>query len=638
MYNICKYTFWAAIACFALVTLGCSGGSGDNSGAAGPTITIGASNVALSIANTSLDIAGTTTATATFKKVDGTPAAGVAVTFSTTLGTLTPASGIRADEKGVATVTLTAGATSGQGQLTASATVDNRLVTSTGLFSVNLPPLHLANLRLVDNVDSRINYGSSQGVAVDVLDANNNVYTAQSVDVVFSSTMAGQSKATINSPVSTVNGVASTTYTAVTASGDDTITASIAGSSKTITLTVIPLTAASISFVSASPTTIGLKGMGGAGIQDSSLVTFKILDTVGNPKANQAVTFALNTNVGGLSLSTTTGSTDANGLVSTRVSSGTIATPVRVTASTVVGTTTLTTQSDQLTVSTGVPSQDGFSISLGNMNPEAYNYDGVTSTVTARLSDHFHNPVPDGTAVSFTTSGGSIEPSCVTVKGACTVNWTSQNPRPTVAGGALRKGRAVILAYAVGEEYFLDLNGNGLADIGTDTIQDDPEAYRDDNENSTYDATETFIDFNGDNLHNSGDGKYNGVFQGSGNSGAAISKNVFSNSVLVMSTSQADITTSTNTLLGPGTFTVTVRDLNGNTMPSGTTIATTAPFGTLTGNTSYVVPQNIGTGVVLTFNLAASESPKAQSGFITIKVTTPKGLETTALITVSGNF
>ncbi|MBU5613317.1 Ig-like domain-containing protein [Geomonas azotofigens] len=622
----------------ALVPLfsGCSGSG--NSGTNGSTITIGSSNANMVLDSSSLDIGGSTTATVTFKKVDGSPAAGYAVNFSTTNGTLTPASGIRTDQNGVATVKLTAGSTSGQGQITASAMIDNKLVSNTALFSVNLPPLHLANLRLVDNVGGSINYGSSQGVAVDVLDVNNNPYTAQAVDVVFTSTMTGQGKATINSPVSTVNGVASTTYTAVTAAGDDTITASIAGSSKTITLNVIPLTAASISFVSATPSAIGLKGMGGVGVQDSSLVTFKVLDTVGNPKANQAVTFSLNTNVGGLALSTTTGSTDTNGLVSTRVQSGVIATPVRVTASTTVGTATLTTQSDKLTVSTGVPAQDGFSVSLGNMNAEAFNYDGVTSTVTARLSDHFHNPVPDGTAVSFTTSGGSIEPSCVTVKGACTVTWTSQNPRPSIAGGALGEGRAVILAYAVGEEYFLDLNGNGLADVGIDTLQDDPEAFRDDNENGVHDANETFIDFNNDGIYNTGDGKYNGVLQGSGNSGAPISKNVFSNSVLVMSTSGANITTSTNTLLAPGTFTVTVRDLNGNTMPSGTTIVTSAPFGTLTGNTSYTVPMNVGYGVTLSFNLAGSDTPKAQSGYITITVTTPKGLQTTKLIAVSGNF
>ncbi|WP_185242679.1 Ig-like domain-containing protein [Citrifermentans bremense] len=636
MHNLFKLIPVVALSLLMMFSCGCSGGG--NSGAAGPTITIGSSNVALSIENTSLNIAGTTTATATFKKVDGTPAAGVAVTFSTTLGTLTPGSGIRTDENGIATVTLTAGSTSGQGQLTASATVDNRLITSTGLFSVNLPPLTLANLRLLDNASGRINYGSSQGIAVDVLDANGNPYTTQSVDVVFTSTMSGQGKASISSPVSTVNGTASTTYTAETASGDDTITASIAGSSKTITFTVIPLTAASISFVSASPATIGVKGMGGVGVQDSSLVTFKVLDTVGNPKANQAVTFALITDVGGVSLSTATGSTDSSGLVSTRVQSGVIAGPVRVRATAVVGSTTLTTQSDQLTIQTGAPAQDGFSISLGNMNPEAFNYDGVNSSVTARLSDHFHNPVPDGTAVYFTTSGGSIEPSCVTVNGACTVNWTSQNPRPVIAGGALANGRAVILAYALGEESFVDLNGNGLADIGLDTIKDDPEAFRDDNESGFRDATETFIDFNGDHLYSAGDGKYNGVLQGSGNSGASISKHVFSNSVLVMSTSEASIVTSTNSLLAPGIFTVTVRDLNGNTMPSGTTITTTAPFGKLTGNTNYTLPQNVGYGVTLSFNLAAAETPKAQSGYITIKVTTPRGLETTKLIAVTGNF
>lgn len=618
------------------VVLGCGGGGG-NSGTSGQTIVVGSSNLSLSIANPSLAQSGTTTATATFTKADGSPASGVSATFATTLGTLTPSNGVvTTDVNGIATATLLAGTASGQGQLTTSATVEGKQVTSTALFSVNLPALHLANLRFTNNPSASINFGSSQGISVEVLDASNNLYTAQPVDVVFNSPFTTQGKSTLSSPVPTVAGVASTTYTALTAAGSDTITASISGSSVSIALTVVPLNAGSLSFVSASPTTIGLKGMGGVGIQETSRLTFKVLDTSGAAKSNQPVNFALNTTVGGLALSASSGSTGADGTVSVIVQSGVVATPVRVTASTTVGSTTLSTQSDQLVVSTGVPAQDGFSLSVANMNPEAYNHDGVTTTVTARLSDHFHNPVPDGTAVSFTTSGGMIEPSCLTVKGSCSVVWTSQNPRPLFTTGALRNGRAVVFAHAVGEEAFVDLNGNGVADAGEFT--DTSEAFMDDNESGTRQANEPFLDFNGDGAFNAPDGQYNGILQGAAYVGKGRSKDVFGNLVIVMSTGEAKITAAPASLAGPGSFNVTVTDDNGNTMPSGTTITVVAPFGNLTGLTNYKVIQNVGAGIALSYSLAATDSPVAKSGSISVTVTSPSGIPSSLLIPVSGLF
>jgi hypothetical protein len=643
------------------IVTGCSGGGGNNSGPSGTTIVVGSSRASLSLDNPSLQLSGSTPVSVTLKNSDNSPAAGVPVTFSTTLGTLTATGSttqastvtVNTDASGLASAVLTAGSTSGQGQLTASATVENKLVSTTALFSVNLPALKLANLRFTNNSSASISYGSSQGITVDVQDAGTGKpYIDQPVDVVFTSTMAAQNKATINSPVTAINGRATTTYTAVTASGVDTITASISGSSLSIPLTVNPLNAGAITFLSASPTTIGLKGMGGVGIQESSKVTFKVVDTSGAPKANQPVTFALNTNVGGITLSASSGSTDSQGTVSTIVQSGVIATPVRVTASTQVGGTTLATQSDQLVISTGVPAQDGFSISVANLNPEAWNIDGVVTAVTARLSDHFHNPVPDGTAVYFTTSGGSIEPACLTVKGSCSVNWTSQAPRPPAqvnSSGQIthNAGRPVVLAYAIGEEGFTDLNGNGLADAGEFT--DTSEAFRDDNESGGRDANEPFIDFNGDLKYNTGDAKYNGVLQGPAFVGVPKSKHVFGNHVIVMATSEALISfwelktnatalTKLGSIAAPQSFFVEVRDLNGNTMPSGTKITVTAPFGTLTGQSSYTVPQNVGFGVDLPLFIAASSSPKPQTGIITVTVTSPGGLVTIGTLGISGPF
>jgi len=620
--------------CLVMTTAGCSGGGG-SSNSSGQTVVVGASNTLLAIEKTSLQLSETTGVTVTFTKADGTPASGVAVNFITTMGTLTPSGTVATNSDGVAGIQLTAGSTSGQGQLTASAMIDNKLVTTTVLFDVNLPTLKLANLKFSDSAS--ISYGSSQGISVEVQDAAGAPYTAQAVDVIFTSPLSAQGKSTISSPVTTINGKASATYTATTATGTDTITASISGSSSTISLTINPLDAGSISFVSAAPTSIGLKGMGGFGIQETSKITFKVVDTSGAPKANQPVSFLLNTTVGDLSLSASSGSTGLDGTVSTIVQAGVVATPVRVTASTTVGNNTLSTQSDQLVISTGLPAQDGFSISRVNENLEGWDRDGVTTDVTARLSDHFHNPVPDGTAVYFTTSGGSITPSCVTTGGSCKVTWTSQNPRPRIANGASKDGRAVVLAYAVGEEFFLDLNGNGIADP-TDTLGDDSEAFRDDDESRSRQTSETYIDFNVDGSFNLPDGQYNGVLQGLAFTSAPKTKHVFSNAVIVMASSSALITSSNDPIVAPGAFTITVTDTNGNTMPSGTIITVAAPFGTVTGATSHIVAQNIGSGVTLPISIAAGDSPKFQTGIITVTVKSPAGLETTRFINISGIF
>lgn len=619
--NIIKLSL---VFCLLLFVFGCSGGSSSQNLA--PVNTAGASGSAgVSVAKTSLVQSENTLITATFTKADGTSASGVSVTFSTTLGSISPVTSTT-DSQGIATSTLMSGTTAGQGQVTANATYDGKTYVKTGNFQVSLPPLTLSPITLGL---STLSYGGSTSISVTVKGSNGAPYTDLEVDVVFTSTQATLGKATINSPVRTVNGVATTTYLASTVTGTDTITASITGSSVNAALTVNPLAASSIAFVSALPANIGLKGMGGAGIQETSVVTFKVLDTAGLPKSNQQVDFTLNTTLGGLSLVSASGSTSNDGTVSTTVQSGTIATPVRVTATLRGSSPLITTQSDQLVVSTGVPSQDGFSISIATLNPESLNVDGVADIVTARLSDHFHNPVPDGTAVYFTTSGGSIQPSCITVGGKCSVTWTSQNPRPS-------NGRARILAYAVGEEAFLDINGNGVADAGEFT--DGSEAYRDDNENNSRDASETFIDFNADGIFNGPDGRYNGVLQGAAYVGAPKSKHVFSNSTLVMAGSAAAVTNSCGSsiavlLNGSKSCDITISDVNGNTMPAGTKVAFSFTSVTdlikLTSD-DYTFPNSsANSGVILNVILTDDGTAPVGRGVLKVTVTTPGGVVTT---------
>lgn len=623
--------FYSLLSLFvlALVFTGCSGSSSSSQDSTPIRISsLAAGSVA--IAKTALQFNESTTVTASFKKADGAPAGGINVNFSTTLGTITPASGIQVtDANGFATVTLTAGAISGTGQITASATVDGKQFTKTGLFDVTLPPLKLSPITLGL---STLSYGGSTSVAVTVLQ-NDGVtpYTDQEVDVSFSSTQASQTpaQATITPTVRTVNGVATVTYQATTASGTDTVTATIAGDSKTAVISITPLAASAISFVSAIPANIGLKGMGGAGIQETSIVTFKVLDTIGQPKAGQQVDFTLNTSVGGLSLTSASASTASDGTVSTIVQAGVIATPVRVTATLRASSPVIATQSDQLVVSTGVPAQDGFSISIETLNTESWNVDGVQDRITARLSDHFHNPVPNGTAVSFTTSGGSIQPSCTTVGGACTVTWTSQAPRPA-------DGRARILAYTLGEEAFIDLSGNGVADAGEFT--DTSEAFRDDDEDNARDAGETFIDFNGDGTFNGPDGSYNGVLQGAAYLTAPKSKHVYSNTTLVMASSAAMIANScgnsiTVALGGSTQCNITVNDVNGNTMPAGTTVTfsyTEVVAGIKLTSDDYTFPNtSADSGVILGVILTDDGTAPVGRGVLKVMVTSPGGVLTT---------
>jgi hypothetical protein len=664
------------------IVTGCSGGGGNNSGPSGTTIVVGSSHATLQITNPSLQLSDSTAVSVTLKNSDGSPAAGVPVTFSTTLGTLTATGSttgassvtVTTDGSGVANAVLTAGSTSGQGQLTASATLENKLVTTTGLFSVNLPALKLANLRFTNNSSASISYGSSQGITVDVQDAATGTpYTAQPVDVVFTSTMAAQGKATINSPVTAIKGRATTTYTAVTASGPDTITASVSGSSQTIQLTVNPLDAGSISYVSAVPTTIGLKGMGGLGVQETSKVTFKVVDTSGAPKPNQAVNFTLNTTVGGLSLSASTGSTGPDGTVSTIVQAGTVATPIRVTASTNIvvngKTTTVSTQSDQLVISTGIPAQNGMSLAVVRRNIEAFGIDGVEDIFTVFLADHFGNPVPDGTAINFTAQVGQIQPSCTTVNGRCAATWTS-------SGNRTPDGRAAIMAYAIGEETFSDPNGNGIADtpsiatcLAQGTLQapaicgefiDTPQAWRDDAHIGVYAPAGTvlanyprfpgdlFIDFNGSGKVDR-DGIFNGIFRPSSVTGPR-TKHVFSNNVIVMSTSEATInkldTTSIRPALvqdlGGGVTTVTpsgtavtgsVQDVNvfaANPMPAGTQISVTSASTCLTiPATPFLVPDTTLAPTRFTFVVTNScKTGVGSPGTVTVKVTSPLGVIT----------
>jgi hypothetical protein len=472
---------------------------------------------------------------------------------------------------------------------------------------------------------STLSAGGTTGVSASFVTATGNLFT-EAVDVTFNSPCVGQGLATITTPVNTTTGIANTNYVASGCNGGDVITATATVNGTTLTatgtVTVSPPSVGSIQFISATPTNIGLRGTGGAGRAESSTVVFRVVDSTGGPVPNVDVTFALNTLVGDLRVSPAAplvARTNFDGRVQATVTSGTIATTVRV-AATVAGT-GISTQSDQLTITTGIPDQDSVSLSVGTFNTDSWAFDGVVVPVNIRLSDRFNNPVPDGTAVTFTAEGAQIGSQCLTADGACSVNWTSQNPRPP-------DGAVTILATATGEESFVDINGNGTFNAG-DSFDDIGEPFRDDNEDGIRQTNEPFLDFGGANTatpngsHDGPNGLFNGLLCTGASCGAATTVAVSDSAVILMSGCDLDTSvfppavalTATPTAIG-GPF----RDARGNPLPAGATITFATNNGSLQGTTSRTYPNTL---AVQSYSVNAVANAPSSSGNLTITVTCP---------------
>jgi len=486
--------------------------------------------------------------------------------------------------------------------------------------------------------------GGSATITATLVDGTGTPF-ATAVNIIFTSTCTSSGLSTMDSPVSTVNGIATSNYTAIGCSGTDTITATatVEGTVLTAsgTITVAASAIGSIQFISATPTAIALQGTGGAGQQETSAVKFKVLNSSGGPVPNEAVTFSLSTIVGGLSLSPTSGTTGIDGTVQTTVQSGSIATPVRVIASvTPSGGNVISTQSDQLTVTTGIPDQDSFEVVTSIFNPNAFNVSGTTATITVFSADRYNNPVPDGTTVNFHTEGGLIGSSCTTTAGTCTVTWTSSDPRPGAGGDAV--GVSTILAYAIGEESFNDENGNGRYDTG-DSFTNIGEAFADYNWNGIRDTAEPYIDFNVSGTYTSAAASgntFNGVLCGPLSEhqpeplpgcSPITSLNVFDQVRIIMSngTSSANIVLSQTELnvrgatpAGPDSVTATITDNNGNVMPQGTTITFSAPSGaSIVGSSSFTIGNVFSlSGTSHTVSLEDSDIAENGSGPLEVKV------------------
>jgi len=583
---------------------------------------------------------------------NGAPVADVVVTAVTDAAVISPASGTAlSDSSGVATFRVEAGPTKGAGTVNLSAESPAGTVTATVTFQVGASGLRLGYLnadgQFIENEigvepDGVLGSQALAQLSLVIIDENGNLASSAET-VAFSSgcIAAGQAVLDPVSPITSGDGKVSTSYRAKGCSGDDEITASLEGSTAQAfaTLSIAPPQANGFTFVDAVPPTIVLKGTGGGGNRsESSTVSFRVVDSNNSPIAGVKVNFALTTYVGGLSLSPDSAVSSSEGLVSVNVFSGDIPTTVRVIASAVPGDATgqeVSSVSDILTVSTGLPDQDSISLSVteGFVVEDGFTKDGITRTVTVRMADKFNNPVPDGTAASFTTEYGAIQPSCKTTDGACSVTWNSQAPKfPELTGteyiqtifstgyqcpgfttnsgpcpgdlGYTRGGRSTVLVTAQGEESFIDRNGNGVMDEAEkDLFTNLPEAFLDHNEDNIANPfttacqgtgassrqciagqEEIFIDFNDNGQFDLNDDPavYNGLLCPPEGDGVWCSRtllNVRASTVLILSDPSEwymslfrGANKVTGTIWNGGVYTVAVSDLFNNRPPAGSTI------------------------------------------------------------------
>lgn len=401
-----------------------------------PTATVTLVNSAGAASN-SLSSATPLTARASVRDKDNKPVANALVSFTadSTLVSFSPSAGTAlTDANGVAEVTMRPASlsASGAGTVSAAVVVAGTSLNAVANFSVGATAIVLGPLNL--NPTSIPAYGSSI-ITVDVL-AGSTKYTEQQLNIAFASNCVTAGKATLAATAPTSNGTAQVVYRDQGCGNTDQITASASGITKssTASLAIAAPQAASVQFSAASPTdrSIVIKGQGGIGRTETATLTFKVFDTFGKPLAGQNVRFTTaSTNV---TINKTSDSTDANGEVITTVNSGSVPTSFRITATLDNG---ASTTSDSIVVTSGLPVQRAFSLSVVSPNVEGWAYDSGPVTpatnVNILVADQAGNPVPDGLPVIFQSNLGSVGSSskgaCNTVNGGCSVDFRTQAPR-----------------------------------------------------------------------------------------------------------------------------------------------------------------------------------------------------------------
>ncbi len=618
----------------------------------------------------------------------GSPVAGAVVKVSTSVGEVIPNSGSQlSNADGVAIFRLDPGVSNSAGTLTVS--VDGYTSTAKVNFQVSAEGLRMGSLVNGNFVDGMLTIGSEAipyagSTLVQVWIANaDGTLIDKSLPINFYSNCAQLDPAASEVPdqVMTLSGRASFSYTALTCEGVDEIraTTSLApGVEASGTLTVLSPSLAGIRWSATVPASgqLSLRDQGSNDFPEEADVSFLVTDEGGTPARGVEVTFQLSSTLGDIRLLNTSDVTNNDGIASAKVQTGTVPTSFLVEAQIIIDGRSVSAFSDTLTVTTGLPDQNSFSLAVKVFNVGGGDLDGITDKVSVIAGDRFNNPVKDGTDIVFSTELGVIEADCETGNGACSVNWISGQPRsstvpegreqtidevrcslyndygpcPAPFGKSLGR-RSTIMAVAVGEESFIDANGNGVYDAG-EVFKDLSEPFLDYNYDGLYNplqtpcnpftdglgcalsAGETFTDTNENGVWDTANGMYDGSACPIGATYCSRDPvHVRDYNVITMSSGAHNqriaLLSSSRSLIAPGStltagsgYIVLVSDIYNNVPTQGTKVSVAVEDCVLSYGPAGEVPNTSGQGAYLTtFGLGASNSNTTTiNGIVTVTV------------------
>ena len=503
-------------------------------GTQGGTTSTTPAAVSVSASPNSIEPNATTTVTATVYDASGNEIPGVEVVFTLDNPALAYiGSNAYTDGDGKAEVVLNARTQPGDVVVTATASSVEGTTTVTIIDQAAPASLVLSLTK------STIGVKETTTVTATVYNQSGDL-VGSGVDVSFS--LATANSGTITEKASTNSaGMAKATFTAGDSSGTFTIFATSGNASGEINITITEAPAASIEFVSATPSVIAIKGSGG---NEIATILFIVKDSNGNGVEGESVLVEMIGPGGGESINASgTPSTSANfisttagGTATVLLQSGFVAGPVTISASLYTGdpedypniVRAQTVNSSVVSIGGGVPSAKRFSIAAEILNLPGLDINDVTTDITAYFADRFGNVnVLKGTTVSFASEAGlAVESGTITLAedGIASVSARTQQPvggTPApedvfplawevalttyvkdnyytsltaaefndIYAGHPRDGLCSVLVYARGEEEFADGNGNGIYDgppddnfdlVLFDTIEDPWIDYNDD--------------------------------------------------------------------------------------------------------------------------------------------------------------
>jgi len=280
--------------------------------------------------------------------------------------------------------------------------------------------------------------------------------------------------------------------------------------------------------------------------------------------------------------------TDAYGRVQTTLNSGTVAKTVKVKAA--IDTLSISSEAISIAIHGGPPDAAHFSVVPQYLNSAGWKTYGLQNTITAFVGDQYGNPVPEGTSVYFSTTGGIIEGSGNTNSlGQVSVTLVSSSPLPvSTALDPSAEYTTDVSAYC---DFTSPKNGDGQAIIFAQTV---------------------------DRL---GDPVWTDT------------RTIFSGDTGILNVSPTSFSVPNG---GSQSFSFRVHDLNGNPLTAGTTVNVSASVGDLVGDVNVTLPDTQSAGWTqfsfLLMDGDSAETDPAQTCILTISVTSSQNGNASTII------